>query len=178
MNASYACSDEAGGSGIASCAGPVNSGTALDTASLGLKTFTVTATDNAGNTTSASRSYSVIADYTFGGFAQPVDPAPTVNVGKAGRTYPVKFQLFDLGVPVSDLAAVTGLTYKSTSCDAFNVDAADALETSVTGNTALRYDATTSAFIYNWKTPSTPGCYALWLTLRTNQQFPAYFQLK
>jgi hypothetical protein len=145
---------------------------------LGTNTFTVTAIDHIGNTSTASRTYTVVAGYTFGGFAQPVDPAPTVNVGKAGKTYPVKFQLFELGVPVSDLAAVSGFTYKSTSCDAFNGDAADALETSVSGNTTLRYDATTSSFIYNWKTPTAPGCYALWLTLRTTQQFPAYFQLK
>jgi hypothetical protein len=58
-----------------------------------------------------------------------------------------------------------------------NGEATDALETDVPGNTSLRYDATTSSFIYNWKTPSTAGCYALWLTLPTNQQFPAYFQL-
>ena len=78
----------------------------------------------------------------------------------------------------SDLAAVLGFTYKSTSCDAFNGDAADALETSVSGSTTLRYDATTSSLIRDWKTPAAPGCYALWLTLRTTQQFPAYFQLK
>ncbi len=178
VSASFTCSDEAGGSGLASCVGTIPSGSVIDTATPGMHAFTVTAKDNKGNTTTESRSYSVIVSYTFGGFAQPIDPVPTVNVGKAGKTYPVKFQLFELGVPVSDLAAVSGFTYKSTSCDAFNGDAADALETSVSGNTTLRYDATTSSFIYNWKTPTEPGCYALWLTLRTTQQFPAYFQLK
>ena len=40
----------------------------------GMHAFTVTAKDNKGNTTTESRSYSVIVSYTFGGFAQPIDP--------------------------------------------------------------------------------------------------------
>lgn len=58
--ASYSCSD--GGSGVATCAGSVAFGATLDTASVGVKTFTVAATDGAGNASSISVAY----DVTYG----------------------------------------------------------------------------------------------------------------
>jgi hypothetical protein len=57
--ASYQCSD--GGSGVGTCEGSVPSGAAIDTSSLGLKTFTVKATDYVGNTSTASVEYTVVA---------------------------------------------------------------------------------------------------------------------
>ncbi len=59
VNASYSCQDEAGGSGLKSCQGTVANGSAIDTASSGTKTFTVTATDNAGNQQVLTHTYSV-----------------------------------------------------------------------------------------------------------------------
>ena len=58
VDADYSCADE-GGSGIVSCEGTVVDGAPIDTSSPGTKQFTVTATDKAGNTSSASRSYTV-----------------------------------------------------------------------------------------------------------------------
>jgi hypothetical protein len=58
VTASYSCADTA--SGVASCAGPVPSGGNVDTASGGTFTFTVNATDQAGNPASNSVNYSVI----------------------------------------------------------------------------------------------------------------------
>ena len=55
--ASYDCTD--GGSGIDACAGDVANGAALDTSTPGPHTFGVSATDKAGNTASASASYTV-----------------------------------------------------------------------------------------------------------------------
>ena len=55
--ADYSCSDD--GSGVASCVGSVANGSPLDTGSPGDKTFTVNATDKAGNQASKSVSYSV-----------------------------------------------------------------------------------------------------------------------
>jgi hypothetical protein len=60
--ANYSCSDNVGGSGIISCAGPVANGAAIDTTSLGLHTFTVNATDGQGNPASANRTYTVVDD--------------------------------------------------------------------------------------------------------------------
>ena len=60
VTADYGCGDEPGGSGVATCTGTVPSGSAVDTASAGEKTFTVEATDNAGNSASKSVEYSVV----------------------------------------------------------------------------------------------------------------------
>ena len=58
--ADYECADEVGGSGLASCAGPVADGEPIDTATLGGKEFTVIARDNAGNQISVGVGYLVI----------------------------------------------------------------------------------------------------------------------
>jgi hypothetical protein len=175
VTASYSCSD--GGSGVATCSGPVSSGAAIDTSTVGTKTLTVTATDVVGNTTSQSVSYTVIILYRFSGFLQPVDNPDTVNTGKAGRTYPVKFQLTDAsGAYVSNLSAVKSITFKATTCRAFSGDPTDALETEATGSSGLRYDSTANQYVYTWKTPSTMGCYTLFVTLDSGQPpLPAYF---
>lgn len=60
--ADFSCADETGGSGLASCVGTVADGATVDTTTLGAKTFIVTATDNAGNTTQTTRTYTVVAD--------------------------------------------------------------------------------------------------------------------
>ena len=173
--ASYSCSD--GGSGVASCAGPVASGANIDTSTAGTRTFTVTATDNVGNASSQSVTYTVVA-YQFSGFLAPVNGPPTVNTGKAGKVYAVKFQLTDAsGAFVSSLGAVKSITYQSTSCNAFSADPTDPLETSTTGNSGLRYDSTANQYVYTWATPSAAGCYTLFVTLDSGQVFPAYFNL-
>jgi hypothetical protein len=51
----FTCTDETGGSGVASCTGAAT----LDTSSIGPKSYTVTAVDNAGNTSTASVTYAV-----------------------------------------------------------------------------------------------------------------------
>lgn len=59
VNASYSCTDDAGGSGVASCAGPVPDGSPIDTSTLGQHSFTVDAQDNAGNPATSTVNYRV-----------------------------------------------------------------------------------------------------------------------
>lgn len=75
--AAYACAD-AGGSGVAGCAGSVGSGSAIDTSTLGPKSFTVDATDNAGNRSSALVHYTVV---------DPAGPTVTLNTPADGAFY-------------------------------------------------------------------------------------------
>lgn len=89
LTATYSCADT-GGSGLASCSGEVATGVALDTAAVGARTFSVTATDGVGNRTTSSISYTVV--YNVRGFYSLAAP-PVVNDVKAGKVVPLVFSL-------------------------------------------------------------------------------------
>lgn len=57
--ADYSCDDGSDGVGVATCTGTVAKGAKIDTATVGTKTFTVTATDKEGKRASASVTYTV-----------------------------------------------------------------------------------------------------------------------
>jgi len=130
-------------------------------------------TDSHGHTSTATTTVHVV-HYNFSGFLQPVDNPPTINLGKAGKTYPVKWTLTQNGAAVSDLGAVESLKFGSAPC---GTAPDDTLETTATGGTSLRFDATAGQYIYNWQTPSAAGCYVLLLTLGDGSIWPAYFKL-
>jgi hypothetical protein len=119
----------------------------LDTSSVGVKSVSCTATDNAGNTASASVTYQVA--YRWSGFFQPIDNLPTVNSVKAGQAIPVKFSLggnyglniFASGYPkVQQVACGSGAPI-------------DEVEQTVTaGASGLSYDAASDTYTYVWKT--------------------------
>jgi len=74
--ASYACTDAL--SGIASCVGTVPNGSSFNTSSVGLKTFTVNAADQAGNTASLPVTYTITApDLVEVSVTNPPVSAPT-----------------------------------------------------------------------------------------------------
>ena len=140
------------------------------------------AVDKSGNvSTSVSISYRVRYVVVGGGIGGgssggPVNPPPVINTGKAGRAYSAQWQLSDVaGVPVTALISIQSVTYKSTSCVAFTGDPADALEAVATGNTGLSITGTT--FKYNWKTPTTLGCYTLFVNTADGASLTANFKL-
>ena len=82
--ADYSCADEPNGSGLDSCVGSVANGAAVDTGSLGEKTFTVNASDEAGNTASKSVTYTVV---------DATPPEITVTAPADGAVYAVGEQV-------------------------------------------------------------------------------------
>jgi hypothetical protein len=121
--ASYACADSL--SGVSSCAGPVPSGAALDTSTVGARTFTVNATDRAGNTRAVTVHYTV-ADAT------PPVITPTVN-GTLGSN---GWYTSDVSVTWSVSDAESAITAQS-GCAAASV-------TTDTGGTTFTCSATSA----------------------------------
>jgi Tol biopolymer transport system component len=87
------------------CNGP----SAVDTSTVGPKTFTVSATDAAGVSASKTSSYTVV--WPFTGFDSPVSASGAVDA-KAGEPVPLKFSLGgDRGTGI-----VAGVTWQTISC--------------------------------------------------------------
>ena len=143
---------------------------------VGPHTVSATATDNAGNSASVSRTYTVLA-WTLTGFFQPVDMGGVFNVVKGGSTVPLKFRIYAGTTELTDVAHVKSLKHGLVACDATAPN--DDIETVATGGTSLRYDTTGGQFIYNWKTPATPGkCYSVTMTTQDGSTLNAYFKMK
>jgi lysophospholipase L1-like esterase len=99
LSVAFSCDDDR--SGVASCVGTQDDGDALDTSTVGLQTFTVEATDSAGNTDSTSVTYRVV--YVFGPAADRVDVDGPIAI-RRNATLPVRVTVADVGGTV-----VTGL---------------------------------------------------------------------
>jgi hypothetical protein len=145
------CSASDSVSGLsAPCALVVTGGTANG---VGAFTATASATDAAGNTSSASVTYRVI--YRFDSFLQPInDTAHQVGVDtsifKAGSTVPVKFQLKRAnGTVVQSNVLPAWLNPVKGSSTAAAVDETVYTD-SATSGTTYRWDG--SQYIFNWGT--------------------------
>jgi hypothetical protein len=138
----YTCTD--GGSGVAYCSGPSANAGPLDTASIGSKTFTVNAADNAGNSAApASVNYSV-------GYGVVVlfDQS---KAAKSGSTILIKIRLMDangaiVSSPLTTVHAINVVQISNHSSlilqDAGNANP----------DFDFRYDASLEGYIYNLKT--------------------------
>jgi ABC-type transport system substrate-binding protein/DNA-binding beta-propeller fold protein YncE len=142
---SFACSD----AGVVTSCTSSPAGDLLDTATVGPKTLTVTATDVAGNPTTLEIPYTVI--YRFTGFFAPVGNAPYMNQLKPGKAVPLHFSLsgdqglsiFTTGYPAS----------RQIVCDT-SVPIETDVPTTTAGNSSLIYVARTDSYMYIWKTES------------------------
>jgi hypothetical protein len=79
--ADFACADE--GLGVESCVGTVADGANIDTSRIGYHTFTVTATDNAGNKTTQSVEYVVNSTAVQSTPSAQVAPMLSLSLGPA-----------------------------------------------------------------------------------------------
>ncbi|WP_460817111.1 PxKF domain-containing protein [Nocardioides korecus] len=143
---------------------------------VGSHTLTATATDKAGNTATATSTYTV-KPWTTSGFYAPVNMGGVLNTVKGGSTVPTKFKVAAGSTPVTDPVKAGSITTAVVSCNA--TAPTDPVEVTNTAATSLRYDATSGQFIYNWQTPKTAGtCYKLTLTTPDGTPTSALFQLK
>ena len=139
--ANYSCVD--GGSGLASCAGPVANATALDTTQPGTVNFVVNATDNVGNGSTAAASYTVA-------YAICAQYDPT-KVRRAGSVVPLRIQLCDAAG--SNLSA-SGITVTATALTRVGSTVTGVLEDAGNANpdSNFRFDAAASLYIFNLST--------------------------
>jgi mannan endo-1,4-beta-mannosidase len=139
VSAGYACTEGAGGSGVATCVGDVPDGGAIDTSTVGPHTLTVVSSDLAEN-----QAGPVIVPYTveyrpLGFFS----PAPN-SKWKRGKTVSVEMALAaSSGVRISDAAARS-------------LASACAVHLSASGgqsktSTCMKYDAKKNQFVLSWK---------------------------
>ncbi len=174
VTVSYDCTD--GGSGTASCSGPVASGGKLDTTQVGQQAFTVEASDEVGNVGSESFVYHVI--YDFAGFFSPVDNPDVLNRARAGSAIPVKFSLGgDQGLDI--FAEADGSSFpRSEPIACGSTDPVDRVEQTVTASSSgLTYDATTGLYTYVWKTSRAwTGCRQLVVRLDDGKEYTANFE--
>jgi hypothetical protein len=137
VSAAYSCTDGGGGSGVASCTGPVANGSPIDTSTVGQKTFQVDVASGSGGTGSKTATYTVVEPPT-----PPDTTKPTITLTSptGGAKYTLGQQVFvdyacaDQTSLVSCKGTVADgarLDTGSLGAKAFSVEAVDAA-----GNTA------------------------------------------
>jgi len=155
--ASYACTDPES-SPAPSCAGPVASGSNIDTASVGSKSFMVNSTDAAGLSSTQSVSYSVSYNVCI-----LYDPTHAVA---SGATIPLKLYLCDAsGKDVSN----SGVIVHATKLIQVSTQASDVIVTAGNANpdNDFRFDSTlgpAGGYIFNLEANLVTGVYNLFFT--------------
>lgn len=168
---------------------------------VGTHTVTASVTDKAGNSSSATSTYTVDPWY-LSGFYQPVGlpnslvvaapgALPSANAGtiwnsvKSGSTVPLKFNIYQSqgGAEYTTVGGAFGsstnpFTASKIACST-NVTGDD-VDFTTTGSTSLRYDVVDSQFVQNWQTPSKQAgsCYRVSLKTLDGSYIVAFFKLK
>jgi 6-phosphogluconolactonase (cycloisomerase 2 family) len=161
VEADYSCADE-GGSGLASCAGDVADGAALDTATAGAHSFTVVARDAAGNETTVTHGYTVVEPVlAFLGFRGPIHDGSVV---RAGDTLPIGFSLG--GFHGLDVLAVDSPSSVQVDCADPGAPTGGSPARSE-GDRGLRFSQWTGNYYFKWQTDKAWAgtCRAFVLTL-------------
>ncbi|MDP9444376.1 MAG: PxKF domain-containing protein [Actinomycetota bacterium] len=158
-------------SGVRSCTVTVTGGKSNGVGSF---SYTATAVDQAGNTSTATGTYTV--KYRFDGFLQPINDTAhqvgtSTSIFKAGSTVPAKFQLKNAqGQVVQAATAPVWLTPVKGSATTAPVDESVYSASADSGST-YRYDATGQHYIYNWKTGAGGSYWRVGVTLDDGQTY-------
>ena len=151
---------------------------------VGTTTVSCTASDDSGNTSPAA-TFKVSVTLTMAGFYQPVDMGSTINTVKGGSTVPFKFEIFAGSTELTSTTfngnPIGVFTAKKVACPGGAAEDPIEQVVTATGGTALRYDATSGQFVYNWQTPKTPvgACYDTTFTVTADgSTLTAHFKTK
>ncbi|HET9655150.1 MAG TPA: PxKF domain-containing protein [Kineosporiaceae bacterium] len=141
-------------SGIVSCTLTPPAGEGL----VGTHTYTATAVNGAGLSSSATLTYTVLP-WDLHGFATPLAMSPqgsiVWNPVKGGSTVPLRFEVFAGDTELTSTAVVRVIQVRQVQ-PVTGAPVAD-IPLTPTGGTALRYDPTAGQFVDNWQTPRTSG---------------------
>jgi hypothetical protein len=144
---------------------------------VGSHTVTATAADKAGNSASASATYTVRA-WSLSGFYAPVKMDGVYNVVRSGNRVALKFEVFAGQKELTYTSVVQSFTATLVACPAGTGDTIEG-RASVKGDTALRYDTAVGQFILNWQTPRQAGaCYRVTMLTQDGSSLVAFFKLK
>ena len=165
----YLCSDS--GSGMATCGGPVPTDSNFDTISVGSQSFTVTATDVAGNETSETTTYTVVYDVTIQSLKKSA---------RQGSAVPIEWTLQDgLGNEIRDLSTLLEMRSvfngeASGGCVASDEGISQTLYSPATGATGGSSFRLGDGYKFNWDTSTTvdtgKGCYTVLLRLNDDSE--------
>ncbi|CAN5589252.1 hypothetical protein BH23CHL5_BH23CHL5_20410 [soil metagenome] len=109
------------------------------------------------------------------GFYAPVDMGDgVVNTVKGGSTVPLKFEVHQDGVELTDTEAIASFTVTKISCSSQAHE--EPVDFTTSGSTSLKYSG--GMFHQNWKTPKSTGCYKVVVTTVDGATLVAYFRLK
>jgi hypothetical protein len=172
--ASYACEDQPGGSGVASCSGTAANGAPIDTKSFGQHTFEVTSTDHAGNRATKVVTYSVA--YNFDGFLWPVKNPPKVNKWKAGVPVPIRFSLNGFSGPKPEADGYP----RSTRCGGGDTEMIARAAKKKNKKPVFTYVKRSDQYVMLWKTDKkwAGSCREFVLMLDDGSVHTAQFQFK
>ena len=161
-------------SGVASDEGTVASGDPIDTAGFGSRSFTVSATDVAGNTATTTVGYSV--PFASAGVLAPLNSSRRVAV--TGGSVAVKFQVMNsAGKSVSTLAPVLYLARRAAGV--WGQEFAPTSTSAPKSGTTFRYDAGARQYVYNLNTKVLPaGTYRLRIAVGGGGEIFARIQVK
>jgi hypothetical protein len=181
----YGCSDSV--SGVATCSGPVTNGTNFSTGTVNLNNFTVSATDQAGNTTTMTNTYSV--RYLSGGIClgdlghtilQPIN-ADGTSVFNGKSTSPAKFRVCNVnGVSIGTPGVVSNFRLVGVMIG-LSMNGVDETVISTNPDTAFRWDPTAQQWIFNINNKSLGPAnqtYYFMITLNDGTTIPFNYGLK